>query len=356
MLSTRRAIIVTILTSIAAYFYGVSNAKYNWDVIGYVSTIHYENGFRGSDLSLVTYDDIRKEVSAERFDELTLGSDYSRIVFEDPAALEQHVPFYRIRFLYTSLVQTFANVLGVTLTKSSVLVSALFTAMCVVMLGALLLQQKISVWTLPIIVLLSGIIRLGKLSTPDSMAAFIMLAATYTFIRGTSFTLAICLIIPLVRTDFVIFSLLLIALSSYPKSSLIKLSCVLGNIVSVAAINHWSGNYGWLTIFNFTLIEITPYPLQLTASTSIWDYLEAYRKGLFTVATAYETYIAVGAVAGGFYKIKPPQPLALVAALLMLGVALHFLAFPAFFTRFYFAHIAILCIVYLAARGQPTSS
>ena len=45
-------------------------------------------------------------------------------------------------------------------------------------------------------------------------------------------------------------------------------------------INRLAGNYGWLALFNFTFIKITPYPKEIRISDNIGAYLQAYVTGL----------------------------------------------------------------------------
>jgi len=55
------------------FFVGVIRPVYNWDIIGYVASSYYKDGFRGKELSEKTYNDIKAEVGKETFESLTKG-------------------------------------------------------------------------------------------------------------------------------------------------------------------------------------------------------------------------------------------------------------------------------------------
>jgi hypothetical protein len=41
-------------------------------------------------------------------------------------------------------------------------------------------------------------------------------------------------------------------------------------------LNRWHGNYGWLTLFNFTFFKSSPYPAQMVLSHRFSDYVVPY--------------------------------------------------------------------------------
>ena len=57
-------------TAIAVFLVGVVKPAYNFDIIGYVATAHYNQGLRGAALAERSYADVQAEIGETRFNKI----------------------------------------------------------------------------------------------------------------------------------------------------------------------------------------------------------------------------------------------------------------------------------------------
>jgi len=339
--------IVLLLTFFVGYF----KPLYNWDMIAYVASAFHMDGLSGQQLSDATYDLVRKEVGEERFNPLIEG-DYRSAVYKDPGSLEQQLPFYTPRVFYIGAMRFLGN-LGVDYAESSYLVSSLFSAASVFLVALILKQFSVSVYMLPLVVLFSGLVQLARYSTPDALACFFTLTAFYMLISGRIYYLMIAAILPLVRTDFVILSLLFSINGVLERRKLIALISVFVAILLYLVVNREMGNYGWLTIFNFTLIELDPYPKDLEFSIYWKDYLRPYISTVLNLTNHLHGLIFFLAFALWHIAKKKVSTEMTVEDrslwICLVFVVLHLLAFPTYMDRF-FTISAIIGLIYILSK------
>ena len=231
---------IIVFTVIITFSAGYLKPLYNMDMIGYVASAFHMDGLKGQQLSEKTYADIKNEVGNDTFDTLTADGDYRSELYQNYRALEQHLPFYTPRVLYLGSMRVLGN-FGLSYAKSSYLVSSFFAAASVLIIAVLLNQLNVSVYFLPFIVISSGLITLARLTSPDAMACFFSLSAlSITIKRNTSY-LIIAAVLPLIRTDFLILSLLLVIYSYLSGNKLMGIISALVAVISYFLIN---------TIFN----------------------------------------------------------------------------------------------------------
>lgn len=331
--------------------------EHNWDMIGYVASIAAAGGLEGEALRAATYADVEASTSARKFAALTGGEGYRGRVYRDPVSLEQQLPFYRIRTLYLLLVWI-ASAFTSTLSHATVLVSALSG-------GAILLLACLALWRrglavflfAPIAALSLGLLALARLSTPDALAAALALAALLLMRRRPLAGLALLVVVPLVRTDFVLLSFLLVFLVERPARDWRHYALAGAAVVPCVLTNLLAANYGYLAVFNFTFIDnpLKAYPADMVPSSDAGDYLQAYLRGLSRVAENKLVFLYAFAAALAAVSCKgSAPPFWNRAALLTIAFALlHFGLFPAGFERFYFLATlvaALFLLTYLDGR------
>src|SRR5690606_3580247 len=111
---------------------------------------------------------------------------------------------------------------------------------------------------------------------------FAMLAILGVLANNRS-SLLLAAVLPLVRTDFVILSGLITCFEFARGSRGIAVASLVTAAICYLAVNHLAGNYGYLTIFNFSFIEMDPYPAGLVPSTHLPSYLRPYGSALLQV-------------------------------------------------------------------------
>ena len=335
MLFNRIIIIVTVLL---VFCVGILWPYYNWDMIGYVAASYYKDGFRGKELSEKTYNDIKKEVSKEMFETLRKGPDgYMETVYNNPYSLEQQIPFYSIRVAYIELMRTM-KIFGISYPKATFYISAFFSSFSAIILGFLLFRSNLPMFTLPMIVLITGYFDIAKLSTPDALACFFSLAAIFLSLNRKKMVFLISAILPLMRTDLLILSILLM-LHWFLKSEKIYSLISLGfSILTYFILNILNNNYGWITLFNFTFIGISPFPANMAISYRINDYIWPYINTLLVLQNMPQFIIYFLSI----YLLIPkvlnkdvPEGVCEVFVIPLLYVVFHLALFPVYDNRFF---------------------
>jgi hypothetical protein len=354
--------IVIIATALLVIFIGVTRPNNNWDIIGYVAAAFKQDGYNGVELKTRTYDSIRAEVSRDIFHGLTASSEYVKTVYEDPVALEQQLPFYSIRVVYVEMLRGLHKIFGISYPRGTHLISSIFSSLSVLILGMFFLRLNLPILFFPLVVVSTGFISIARFSTPDAIACFFSLSALWylTFYSQKKMLYIISAFLPLIRTDFIILSFLLMAYIFNSKNKIWPLASILISIACYLLVNKLSNNYGWLTIFNFTLIELTPYPVNLEPTTEIYMYIRAYILGILQLVTNQHFIIYIF----GFYliwlkreSIKIDSQNYALCYILILFVIIHMILFPAYFDRFFVFAAALffmwsLNILFLNKTGK----
>ncbi len=269
-----RDLVLTAMAALILLVVGLMSPYRNWDMVGYVAAALRADGYHGADLNAATYDTLRNDVSPRTFDQMIEG-EYRETVYRDPASLAQQLPFYRIRVLYVALIRT-AHAMGFSYPTSIYAVSATFAALSVVLILFLVLEVGAPAASVPLIVAFSGLIDIARLSTPDALATFFSLLTLYCLIRRSRLAYVVAMLLPLIRTEFLLLSMLVFVHGYFFDRGKYVVAPMI-----IACLLYWlvmriNGAYGWLTLFNTSLIHRTPYPVTLVPSHALGDYLRPY--------------------------------------------------------------------------------
>ncbi|WP_233843586.1 hypothetical protein [Dyella sp. 2HG41-7] len=349
------ALLLTAVTALIVLFFGWKKPTNNWDLIGYVATAYSADGYRGADLNKMTYDSVRNAVDANTFAQLTQG-DYRETVFRDPTSLAQQLPFYRIRVLYVGLIRMI-HALGLNYPESTYAISAVFAALSVVLLALVAHNIGAPIAAVPLVVAFTGFVDIARLSTPDAMACFFSMLTIYMLIRRNMWAFLLAALLPLIRTDLLLLSLLVLGhafLFGQRKFALasMMMACLL--YLLTVKMNH---AYGWLTLFNTSLIHKTAYPATLLPSHALDDYLRPYASTIynFTMHPHFVIYsLAIWLlISNGARALRIERRLiSAVFVIPMAFVAAHLLLFPADTYRF-FVFAASLVAIGLIGQMMP---
>jgi hypothetical protein len=344
------------------------HSGFNWDVIGYVASMYKQDGLSGEPLSRAVFANVLEEVGEGDLDKLTAGASrchhgacpleqvpdarYRATVFNDPVSLEQQIPFYSIRVLYLQSIRIVDRFVH-SYSRSSILVDTIYATLCVPVTALLLCHFRISPLYLPAIIFLSKLEDLGRISSPDALACLISLLALLLLVKRSRWALVAMAALPLARTDFVILSLIL-CLFSFQFFS-VRLT-LLSATVSVALLiidNHLNGNYGFSRIFNFTLLNHTPYPANMENSSHLTDYMIAYISGaLKAILNIQHTLVYVLSLlifGRRFYEQKRIVELDYIFILSIFFVLFHMILFPFYLERF-FVFPVIVSLIFVINR------
>jgi hypothetical protein len=144
-------------------------------------------------------------------------------------------------------------------------------------LGLIILRTSAPIAVLPVIVAVTEYTELAGLSTPDAMACFFSLLGIYSLLTKRRLVFFVAAALPLIRTDFILLSGLLMIYTYFNVNRFFSLLSILLSVAFYILINKLKGNYGYLTIFNFSFIsEPIPYPADMVISHKVSDYLRPY--------------------------------------------------------------------------------
>ncbi|NUN06100.1 MAG: hypothetical protein HUU57_10090 [Bdellovibrio sp.] len=308
-------------------------------MIGYAGALHYSDNYRNEELRKVTFNDIQKFVPSEVYRELTQSSPYRATVATNPESLEQHMPFYTIRMGYLWTMSATSKIFQIPVAQATYWVASFFAGLCVLVLGLMFnLSQLWWLLLFPLALHLAGLTEVASLSTPDSMAAFFALTAWYLYQKNRRWwTLLPLTLLPLVRTDFIIIAGILGIFSFLNKRQVQAVLYFVLPALMYIYVNKVNANYGYLKIFNFTLIGIDPFPATMHIQTTLMPYLNAYAEG-FGAFVGHKHFILFTLYGLCWFKYIRPQKKSLLnqqVGLVLGFVLFHMLLFPAYYQRFF---------------------
>jgi hypothetical protein len=294
-------------------------------------------------------------VTERRFSKLVTG-EYRETVFRDPSSLEQQLPFYSARVVYIELIRLF-KYFGLSYTKATYVISAIFASLSVLVLGLIILEATVSIAMLPLVIMLTGYWEIARLSTPDAMACFFSLLAIYSLIRNGKLVFLVAAILPLIRTDFILLSGLLMIFTYRRGDRFISLFSLLSAAAIYILVTKLTGNYGYLTLFNFTFIgSLNPYPADIIISRRVADYLIPY--GLLLQSLVSHPHTVVYALALYLFWVKRDQfkggkvHFYCLFFLPFVFTAAHMLLFPSHHFRFFIFSASLIFVWSLAVIAQ----
>lgn len=268
-------IALTVATALTVLLFGLKKPYDNWDMVGYVAVALNAEGLQGAQLNEATYDAIRRDVDAATFDQLSQADSYRTTVFRDPASLAQQLPFYSIRVLYMRTLEAVRH-MGADYPRVCAIVSATFATLSVLLLALLCRRVDVPLIAIPLVVAIAGFIELARLATPDAMACFFALWAIYCLIQNSATVFVVAVVLPLVRTDFVLLSGLILACTYFSGKKVPSVAAVLLAAMFYVLDVTMNHGYSWTTLFNTSLISKTAYPATLVPSHAIGDYIRPY--------------------------------------------------------------------------------
>jgi hypothetical protein len=199
------------------------------------------------------------------------------------------------------------------------------------------------------------VLLLGRLHTPDGIAAATALTAFFLLLERKQMFWGILLLMlsVYIRTDNSILALLAVAYlwSRHELRWTHAVTLAALAIASVSLINTVSGNYGYAALFQNSFRDPLGDPVtQSHAGVTPAQYAEAFRAGFVQLQKSYAPeFLLLGVIAIGM-RSSPLRNLALLA--LAYG-AVHFVAYPDFEDRFFgFAYVAF--VIAAAATAAKT--
>ncbi len=339
-------------------FDGIQQPYFNWDVVGYVASAYAAEGLQGAPLSRATYQDLRKATNPATFYQLArvdAPQGYRYTVYKDPRSLQQQLPFYRIRVLYVWLMGLLHRQ-GISFARATCLISAVCAAASLGMTGLLARSLGLDLLWVPFVGLGAGLDMLARLSTPDALACFAMLLGAWLFLQGRRERYLLAMILPAVRTDLLMLSVLMLCHDFWFDWKTAALAALAGSLGVYFAVDAVARNYGWLTLFDFQMMGITPYPASLRIDTSVADYVRVYQGAALGWLRSLQGLPFLLALRMVFVSLPQPGVQSRRVALVAMFTAyalLHYALFPLGELRFFTPSLIVVLLGLLAALAAP---
>jgi hypothetical protein len=245
-------------------------------------------------------------------------------VMDSAEHLAQLEPLYAIRPLYLEAVAAVART-GMSIPRSINLVSAL----SLFGIGVVLV-----VWTqrpayCALLMATPAVALLGRFGTPDALSSLFVLSSIWALIKERLFVGLLLLLTSIwVRTDNVLFVLAILAWLMLTRKLSFWHGAVFACVAvgSVLFIHHFSGNYGWGVLFNYSFVR-GMHPAVITAKVNFRDYSGALGRGLQAVGGQEVALWALIGIATWRWLPRSSAPRQLLMAI-SFAALVRFLLFP----------------------------
>ena len=294
-MSNRSARIVYLLFLTAVLIWSYRNPYYNWDMIPYIAQARLFKEHNIKTIHAEVYAEIRKEIPREDYDELTGGTLNSPLyrgnMVKDYLHFAEQLPFYSTKPLYVMCVYLLQAV------GFGAVLATLIPSLVAYVILALLVFEWVGRFTggfyrlacASFLAFNPPVLLLPRLPTPDSLSTALVFLALYFLLekQSTAVCSGLLLLSLYTRTNNIVFVVFVLGyLVLWAKGS-VRLSYLQGGVllgvcmVSVSAINHFSGFYGWATLFHQSLLGLLNAPAETLVHISLRTYLLALKQSLF---------------------------------------------------------------------------
>jgi len=349
--------------SLAFFVYCMLTQEQNWDMLGYAASALTLTGNDAGYIHGYVYDSLANYVSDEEFYFLTSGNSYREIMFADPEAFMQQVPYYKIRIVYVGLMLMLSK-LGLNFFAAGHLISALAASLGFIIFFRAFKDSvnEIFWYLIPFFFILCGVQDVGQVVTADSLAFlwFALIAHAYMHKHWSIFPLLVTSV--LIRTDMLVFVAVTVGyfILFRPELRIKSLIAAAAAVVLYLGINRWTGNYGWTTVFYYVFVSdmVAPNPEEFSQlGVTVRQYVGALISNLKNILWEYIFWLflvnvtvqlilllslqkAKDTVTEIFFKIADDPAFSLT--IISCGyVFLHYLLFPAIWSRFFVAQYMV---------------
>jgi hypothetical protein len=347
--------------------------SYPWDMLGYIGVAESIDTRDPVEVQRLTYAAAAAAVPDVIYRDLIgeSGNDspgymntnhYRRAVAADPEAFRQQLPFYAVKPLYPVLIYALGKA-GLQPVIASVLLAILGYVGALLVVLAWFSRHYAPVVALGFASLVAAsvpIALLARISSPDSLAVFIVVLGAFFLVELHRARLALALfsLAVLARPNTIILLLLLIgylATWAPPRIALSARSAIVAGIIAVtafAALSKVSGMYSFQTLFYFAQIQFLPYPAGFSSALGPVDYLSAYAVALLQFEFGF---VLIGLVVirlrAALFSVGS-DVLTHVTLLVLLSLPLQWVVYPTESLRTMAPQFELL-VIFLVVAAQP---
>jgi len=360
--------VVTVVMTVFITLFAVLTLKepiYEWDLFAYVANaLRVSHDWPIEQLHERVYQLVQQSVPTDAYTEL-LGSPSRLVLSENSEAFGQTISFYYdARIIYIRILALLMSI-GI----DPVFACYLFSSACTV-LSVLLLARLIPTnvplglyFALPFIVLACGLLNVARLATPDAFAMLVTIFIYFLLFRNRiNFILVLLPILIFVRTDLILL-IALFHLYFFVFGRANKIATAASGVATIAAyilLNYYIVEAdSWTSLIGYSFGEKPTHPDDFVFPISFVSYTELLLNGLMSfsynpIGLVYCMLTVIGLVLfSARYFIDPSTFTAttrhidilflLLSCVMYLG--LHFLLFPAIWTRFFAAQYSLVAVV-----------
>ena len=318
----------------------------NWDLLGYIGASYALVEANTTTVHKLAFDTLQTNLPPEAF-QAFVKDPYRSALYTDPRAFAEQLPFYQIRLGYAWLVHIF-SALGIPMITATHVISASCVAVGLVLLFGMsrkFLAPKLRI-VIPLAALAFGFTDIARASTPDGLALLAIIGCSFLYLKNEASVLVRLLpLLAFIRTDLSLFSLLMLlglgAQSTVSKKQVaVSMAASITIPFGIEAAFHYPD---WATALYVTLVEPLPYPLSQPPEVRIDVYTNALTQGLRTLAQndSFLIYALFTVCCTLLLKklskgVKVPStPASQLEVICASYIALHFLALPVAWDRFF---------------------
>lgn len=349
MAASRTATVATLLYVVIlagfctfAFFTRVSDV---WDILAYSANVEAQHNTDFLVIHRYAYQELAKHETPAEYQLLTAGSHFRQVIAADPVLFGQYLPYYSIRPVYIMALNALRA-----FNISPVIGARIVAALSLFGIGLIAffwVRRHSSPWlamaTSSLLLLCYPVLLMGRARVPDGMSALFVFLGLYLLIEHSRAFAGVLLLLASiwVRTDNVILVGCVLAMLVFAQDKRVRLKPLYALVLmgvaggSVLAINHFSGNYGYASLFHNQFVSQLDPPND-PSSVSLALYFHALRSdlGVPNIFRGFAFPFGILAIVALFRARSLMRDM--VGATVFASIA-HFVIFPYFTERLFTA-------------------
>jgi hypothetical protein len=269
--------------------FGSLHPQLNYDVVPYAALAKEMRGAGGKDEA---YRELASKVGDSRF-QLYISEPYRERMYWDDGFFQLNRQLYTIRPLYILLCSAVGWLINND-TSATYIISAVATALAVLLSFVLAGSLGVTGPTrlaVPLIWIATGALDLASLSTPDALETLLSLSFVMVSINGpwkgarAAGLLLIAVLMVAARTDALLFvTFLMVAeFALEPRQRRPASLVFLAALSTYLVIQKLSGNFGYIAVLNFQLIEDHAHTVVPNLTPNFYGYVVALAHGVVRI-------------------------------------------------------------------------
>jgi hypothetical protein len=308
--------------------FALKQPTYSWDLIGYIGS-----SITSSDPQFIYHETFAAIQPIRSNKGIQLENPYRADVSANPFHFAEQLPLYSIKPAYVALIKSVHRI-GFAYPKSAVIISAVSNFLLAVLVWFWLSSYLggVALFGASTLIMLSpNVLTLSRWATPDALAMFVAAGGLYLILAHEKYFWgsAILIIDVWIRTDSIVLAgIVMFVLLLRGKLELLQFASL--SVLALASyfvIGHYSGDYGWTTLFYNSFLGGVTAPGESVLRVSLKMYLAQVVKGsyLLLVDGSFALYALLACLA---LWLRKSSPHAQMAAVVLTARIVSYLLYP----------------------------